>query len=279
MGILERIRGIGTSPVFLVVVGVLIGYIFFAALIKVPKVGVIEINGVIMEKETADKINKMLRHAGEERDIKTVVLEVNSPGGEASVSEEIYLNVLKLRSKKPVVASINQIGASGAYYISVAAEHIISKPGSNVGSVGVRSSLTQPERLDEDTILTGPFKDMGSSREGYTRQGEEIKESFVRAVMTQRGDKLKMSRAELSQAEIFVGMDALKLGLIDEIGSNEDAYDKAAELAGIRNYRLVNINDELGISLTKGAVFMVNESVLNETNTVPVHYFIYRNFG
>ncbi|MFQ5976243.1 MAG: S49 family peptidase [Candidatus Hydrothermarchaeales archaeon] len=279
MEILEKIKDAGTSPVFLVVVGVLIGYIFFVTLIKVPKVGVIEINGAIMEKETADKINEMLRYAGEERDIKTVVLEVNSPGGEASASEEIYLNVLKLRSKKPVVASINQIGASGAYYISVAADHIITKPGSNVGSIGVRVSLPRPERLDENTITTGPFKDMGSSREGYTRQGEEIKESFVRAVMTQRGDKLKMTKARLSQAEIFVGMDAIKLGLIDEIGSNEDAYDRGAELAGIRNYKLLNINDELGISLTQLPVFMVNESVLNETNTVPVHYFIYRNFG
>ncbi len=279
MGILEKTKELGTSPVFLVLVGMLVGYIFFTTIITTPKVGVIEINGAIMEKATADRINDMLRYAREERDIKTVVLEINSPGGEASVSEEIYLNVLKLRSKKPVVASINQIGASGAYYISVAADHIISKPGSTVGSVGVRSSLPRPERLDEDTITTGPFKNMGSSREGYARQGEKIKKSFVRAVMTQRGDRLKMSKSELSQAEIFVGMDALKLGLIDEIGSNEDAYDKAAELAGIRNYRVVNINDELGISLIMQSVFMVNESVLTETNTVPVHYFIYRNFG
>ncbi len=279
MGIVEKVKSAGASPVFLIIVGVLVGYILFATLVKVPKVGVVEINGVIMEKETADKINEMLRYAGEERDIKAVVLEVNSPGGEASASEEVYLNVLKLRSKKPVVASINQIGASGAYYISVAADHIISKPGSNVGSIGVRSSLPRPEMVDEDTLTTGPFKNMGSSREGYARQGEEIKESFVRAVMTQRGDRLKMSKSELSQAEIFVGMDALKLGLTDGIGSNEDAYDKAAEMAGIKNYKLVNLNDELGISSSHQAVFMVNESVLKETNTVPVHYFIYRNFG
>ena len=94
-----------------------------------------------------------------------------------------------------------------------------------------------------------------------------------------RGDRLKMSKSELSQAEIFVGMDALKLGLTDGIGSNEDAYDKAAEMAGIKNYKLVNLNDELGISSSHQAVFMVNETVLKETNTVPVHYFIYRNFG
>lgn len=279
MGILEKIKDLMNSRILIVIVGVLIGYIFFTALIRVPTVGVIEINGAIMDKETADTISEMLRYAEETRDIKAVVLEINSPGGEVTASEELYYNVLKLRSKKPVIASINQIGASGAYYISVAADHIISKPGSSVGSVGLRATLPSPEKLNENTLTTGPFKRMGSSREGFAKHGETIKESFVKAVMTQRGERLKMSKSEVSQAAIFGGIEAFRLGLVDELGSNEDAYDRAAEMAKIRNYRLMNINKELDIPPPQISVFMINESVLKETNTVPVHYFIYRNFG
>ncbi|MFQ6135708.1 MAG: S49 family peptidase [Candidatus Hydrothermarchaeales archaeon] len=277
--VFERTKEALTSTKFMLILGLFIGYIIFVSLITVPKVGVIEINGVIMRKETADDVNEMLKYAREERDIKAVVLEINSPGGEATVTTELYLNVLKLRSKKPVVASINQVGASGAYYISAAADYIVAKPGSSIASIGARSSFPEREVLDERSITTGPFKEMGASREDYVKHVEEIKESFLRAVVTQRGDRLKIDKVRLSKGELFLGIDALRYGLIDELGSNEDAYDKAAELAALRNYELVNINEELGISLGPRPVFFVNESLFEKTNTVPVHYFIYTNLG
>ncbi len=100
----------------ILIAGALLGYGLFYFAVGVPKVGIIRIDGII-DSGNADQINTMLKYAGQRRDIRAVVLEINSPGGGAISSEDIYLNVLGLRSKKPVVASINDIGASGAYFI------------------------------------------------------------------------------------------------------------------------------------------------------------------
>jgi protease-4 len=274
----DEFKGVPILPL-LVIAAVLTGYVVFVAVAGAPKVGVIKIEGVILEKEKADGINEMLRYAMDRKDIKAVVLEINSPGGEAAASEDIYLTVLELREKKPVVASINAIGASGAYFIAAAADYIFAKAGSNVGSIGVRATLPGRAVPDEDMITTGPLKRQGSSREDFVRDLEIIKEAFLRAVLSQRGDRIILEKEELSKAGIYIGVEAKRFGLVDELGSNTEAYFKAASLAGLRNYRILNINEELNITFDDPHIFLVNESRINRTNTAPAYYFIYMEPG
>ena len=258
-----------------------IGFAFatFNFIFGVPKIGIIKIDGAIMTKDKADKIIKMLEYAEEDNSIKAVVLEINSPGGEVSVTEMIYLATLKLRKKKPVVAYIAQIGASGAYYIASAGDYIISAPTSVVGSVGVRATLPEPQRINEQQITSGPFKESGTSREDYVKDIESIKENFLNAVFSQRKEKIKISREELSKAQIFTGVEAKQIGLVDNIGSNVDAYEKAAELAKVRKYELLDVKEKLNISFGEFPVFLVNITEMNATNTAPIYYYIYMNPG
>ncbi|MFH1774776.1 MAG: S49 family peptidase [Methanobacteriota archaeon] len=283
MAVREALHSLSTSRIFLVLSALIIGYIIFNALVTQPKVGVITISGTIGDEErmggiTAREVASMLRYAKGERSIKAVVLEMNSPGGLASASEEIYMSALDLKKEKPLVASINGIGASGAYYAAVASNYIYAKPTSIVGSVGVVTKLPTPERLDEDTLITGPFKEMGASRRDWAYQTQMVGETFLQAVMLQRNDKLKISREELARGEVYIGTLALRYGLIDEIGSTGDAIEKAAQLAGIANYKVMDIAKEM--NLTRAAMpFLVNETLLRSpTNTAPINYYIYMEF-
>lgn len=151
-----------------------------------------------------------MRYAKESQDIKGVILQIDTPREEASLIEQIYLDVLQLRKRKPVVASIGAEGASGGYYIAVASNFICAHPSSQIGSVGAWCSLPTPEELQEDIVPTGPFKSTGGSRRKAVADLETVKEEFISAVMTQRGDRLKLSPEELSRSEIYSGVESLK---------------------------------------------------------------------
>jgi protease-4 len=269
----DRIRGIVLLPL-IIITGIFIGYLFFSYTLGTPKVGVIKFEG-ILDSEVADQINEMLRYAEERRDIKAVVLEVNSPGGFAVPSEDVYLNVLRVRGKKPFITSINDLGASGAYFIASASDYIISKPTSNVGSIGVRADFPEGGFPDEITITTGPLKRTGSVRNDFIRDLEIAKQSFLRSVLSQRGDKITLDENEISKAGIYIGVEAKRFGLVDELGSNTDAYEKAASLAGLRTYEILYINEKLNISTSFSHPFLVNMSTITRTNTVPIYNFIY----
>jgi protease-4 len=273
----ERIKNV--LPITtLILLSVLIGYILFFLTLGFPKVGIIEIEG-ILDSEAADTISEMLRYAEDNRAIRAIVLEVNSPGGGAISSEEIYLNVLRVRGKKPIVTSFNDIGASGAYFIASGSDYIFSKPTSSVGSIGVRATFPGVSFPDEETLTTGPLKRGGISTEDFIRDLEMAKQSFLRSVLSQRGDKITLDEEELSKAGIYLGVEAKRFGLVDELGSNVDALKKAADLAGLRRYRTVNINEELNITRAFIHPLFVNESMINKTNTAPVYNFIYLKPG
>jgi|Deesub1362A_J573_1020465.scaffolds.fasta_scaffold00151_58 protease-4 len=265
------------SYIFIILI-IVSGYFIAGKIIEQPKVGIIRIDTSIMSMDTASKIAEMMRYARDRDDIKAVVLEINSPGGEVTATEEVYLNVLELRKVKPVVASIDQIGASGAYYIASASNLIYSKPASFVGSIGVISRLPKPEKLDEETISTGPFKRTGFSRRDHIYNIKLAQETFLHAVMLQRGSKLNITKEELAKGAIYMGLEAYRLGLVDNIGSTSDAIAKAAELAGIARYGIVDINEELGINFFLFFSTYVNESYFAITNTVPVNYYLYMEF-
>ncbi|MDI6815326.1 MAG: S49 family peptidase [Dehalococcoidales bacterium] len=152
-----------------------------------PNIATIEISGPILSQAHTDDILDMLRQAREDNSIKAVVLRVDSPGGRVSTIEQIYLDVLRLRAQKPVVASIGMIGASGGYYIAVASNFIYAEPTSVLGGIGAWVSLPRPEELDEDILTTGPLKATGGSRRKYTGVLEMVRQEFIEAVVSQRG--------------------------------------------------------------------------------------------
>jgi protease-4 len=159
----------------------------------------------------------------------------------AAYSEELYLDVLNTRQQMPVVATIDLVAASGAYYMAAGANEIYAKPTSAVGSIGVISLLSDLVFIEEDVLTTGPYKAFGGTRDGSVRQIEMAKHAFLRAVADGRGDRLNTDLTYLSRAEIFTGVQAQQLGLVDGLLSNDEAIRRAAELAGLRDYDVVEL--------------------------------------
>lgn len=262
--------------ILLIIISIAIGNFIFDVLIEKPHIGIIKIEGSISSEAKKDSILELIETTKENKSIKAVVLEINSPGGEAAIIEEIYLSLLELRRKKPIVASIDQLGASGAYYIAIASNYIYAKPSSDIGSIGVISVLPEEEPLDENTITTGTLKGVGTPHKELARQIQMIQESFLRAVIFQREGKLKLSKEELADAKVYVGFDALNLGLIDALGTKEEAIKKAAKLGRVSNYEVIELNEEPMIKITIS--LSVDQSILNSsTNTVPINYYLYLN--
>ncbi len=182
-----------------------------------------------------------------ERDdkIRALVLDIDSPGGGVSASDYLYRSVLKVAAKKPVVASIRGVGASGAYYICCAAHTVVASPAAIVGSIGVISMRPALQDLlgrigvGVNVNKSGPYKDMGAFWRPPTPE-EEAKmqaliddsfDTFVGIVAAGR----KMDEAEvrhIATGEVFWATRAKELGLVDELGDLDRAVDIAAESAG-----------------------------------------------
>ena len=167
------------------------------------------------------------------------MIKLNSPGSAGAAGEQLYRETRKLREEKPVVISMHDLVASGAYKWAMGANYLYAKPGSWVGSVGVfitNPGPSIPQVPSEDIIFTGPQKLTGGNRTDFITILDQLKENFYQTVATERGDRLNISREELLKARIYNGSEALSLGLIDAIGSDSEAIEKAASLAGISNY-------------------------------------------
>lgn len=239
--------GDGRSPLrlillFLVVIvlPLALGLYLAPRVVPTPKIGVIRLNYEI-SNATAFEFREQLLYARNDPAIQAVVIVINSPGGTASDSEDLYMDVLAARQDMPVVATVDFLAASGAYYIAAATDAIYAKPGSAIGSIGVISSLPDTPFLEEDVLTTGPYKSFGGTVDGYVRRAETLKFAFLQAVANGRADRLNADLELLSRAEIFDGVRALELGLIDGIISTSEAFDKAAELAGLRDYEVVEL--------------------------------------
>jgi len=255
---------------FFIVLGLGLGALISIPVIPKPNIATITISGTILGQAYTDDILDMLRYARDDDSIKAVVLQIDSPGGLAVTTEQIYLDVLRLRQQKPVVTSIGTAGASGGYYIAVASNFIYAEPTSMIGSVGAWVTLPEPEELDEDILTTGPFKATGGSRRKATGVLETFRHQFVEAVISQRGDRIKMSEEELSRAEIYSGTESLRYGLIDDIGTSTVAIEKAASLAGIRNYGVVELH-----ILKPVILFFGIEDLKSRTSLTPIYYYLY----
>ena len=232
----------------LIVLGAAAGYyLFFQVAPGKPKIGVIDIPFTGIGEDAAAIITAYLDYARRDPAIKGVVIKLSTPGGGAAPSEQLYIETRRLRAEKPVVMVMNGLVASGGYMMAMGVNHTYVKTSSLIGNVGVVSPAGDilPPIIPETIITTGPEKLTGASRRQWTAALDGLKEAFVEMVVQERGDKLKVSREELAAGRIYSGMEAVRLGLADEIGSDVHAFEKTAELAGLADYEIVNINVEV----------------------------------
>lgn len=236
----------------LVIIGALIaGYYLSVALVPKPKIGIIDLQAQVTGL-LAEAMANEIDYARKADDIKGVVLIVNSPGGSASAGHDIYYMMRSLREEKPVIASLDTLAASAAYQIGVAANEIYAKPASIIGNVGVIMGQPEPETLSERFVTTGPFKATGGSATSYLQKLDLLHADFRDSVVAERSqapNQLKLSPDEVATGEIWIGIEAKEHGIIDVLGSRLDAIDRAAELAGLTNYDLVNVREEYLASL------------------------------
>lgn len=235
----------------LIVLAVIAGYYLAKALIPTPKIGVINLDTQVTDI-LADVMAREINYARNADDIKAVVLVINSPGGGAAAGHDIYYQVRKLRETKPVVASMDTLAASAAYQIGVGANEIYAKPASIIGNVGVIMGQPSPETLSDRFITTGPFKATGGSATSWLQMLDLLHADFRDSVVAERSkapNPLKLSPDEVATGEIWVGVEAKEYGLIDELGSRLDAIQRAAELANLKNYQVVDLRDEYLASL------------------------------
>jgi len=224
----------------------LIAGILLALLIPRPVIGTIYLRDAIYSYSAGDIISQ-LRYAYDHPEIHAVVLVMDSPGGTVADTESVYLELARLRGKKPVVASIDSMAASGAYYLAVGTDYIVARPSSEVGNVGVRTVLPSTPSVFEDEVSTGPYKFYGGSRDETLRLLDPLKQGFYKAVVLGRGEALNATPDEILSGKLFIGNEALKLGLVDALGTYSDAVDQAARLAHIWNF---DLQDLLPLAIT-----------------------------
>jgi protease-4 len=210
------------------------------------KIGVVDLEGVIIEPKT---VVSQLKKCADDDSIKAIILHVNTPGGGVAASEEIYQEVKRIREKKkkPIVASIETVGASGGYYISAAAGKIFADRGSVVGSIGVIAEwynygdLVHWAKMKDVVIKTGEFKDTGNPMRDLTPAEREYLQhlidgmysQFIRAVAEGRKLKEEEVRA-LADGKVWTGEQAKQLKLIDEFGDFQAAIEDTAKAVGIQ---------------------------------------------
>lgn len=226
-----------------------------ASIVPKPVVGVIRLEDAIYSY-SAQSVIKQFQYALDHPEVRAVVLVMDSPGGTVVDTESAYMELTRLREKKPVVTVVNGMAASGAYYLSVNTDYIFAKPTSLVGNIGVIGYLPPAPFVIEDIITTGPYKLWGAPRDSDMRQIEMIKQGFFEAVKLGRGDKLTSNDAATFSGQIWSGIDALKMGVIDEFGTENDGAKKAAELAMVANYEVLDLAEPAGIEPLQYLFFM-----------------------
>ena len=196
------------------------------------------------------KVIKELRELREDDDVKAVVLRVNSPGGSAYGSEQIWREVTLLKAAKPVVVSMGDYAASGGYYISCAADCIVASPTTLTGSIGIFGVIPSAEKLlkdkvglDFDVVKTNRMADFGSMSRSFRPEERTVLQNYVN-----NGYELFLKRcadgrgvavediAKIAEGRVWTGSKAKEIGLVDELGDLDKAIGIAAQKAGLADY-------------------------------------------
>lgn len=207
------------------------------------------------------KVCRDLRKLREDETVKAVVLRVNSPGGSAYGSEQIWNEVVKMTAEKPVIVSMGDYAASGGYYISCAADCIVANPTTLTGSIGIFGMFPNMEKLfsdklglNFDMVKTNKLADMGDLTRPFNTAESEIMQNYIN-----NGYKLFVKRCadgremtteaieKIAEGRVWTGATAKELGLVDELGGLDKALEIAAEKAGVEAYSTITYPAKEGI--------------------------------
>lgn len=227
------------------------------------KVAVIYANGEISGGEGSDnqigseRISRAIRKARLDDDIKAVVLRVNSPGGSALASDVIWREIVLTKKEKPVIASFGDVAASGGYYIGCAADSIFVQPNTITGSIGVfgiipnfQNLMTNKLGITFDGVKTGKYADIMATNRPMTEGERFIIQNELNRIysgfVSRVADGRKKSKAYIDSiggGHVWIGTDAVQIGLADRIGSFNDAIKAAAKKAKLKKYKVVEYPD------------------------------------
>ncbi|MDI6785820.1 MAG: signal peptide peptidase SppA [bacterium] len=248
------------------------------------KIALINIRGTILEsEEIIEQINKYKDNPA----VSSIVLHIDSPGGSTGTVQEIYQEIKEVRKKgKIFVTSFENIGASGAYYIATATNYIIANPGTLTGSIGVIMSVNNfKELLDKvglkaEVIKSGKYKDIGSPIRNMTLneqkliQGltDDVHNQFIEAVI--KGRKIKKEKlVNITDGRLLTGLQAYKVGLVDQLGNLNNAIEVAAKLANIKGKPVViREKDELSSAFKNFFKRLFNKLFLDKINNASCEY-------
>lgn len=233
-------------------------------------------SGAFSRSSGASAIAKRIRQATEDKNVKAIVLDINSPGGTVASVQNIYDELQKAKGQgKKIVALMRDVAASGGFYIAMAADKIVAEPGTITGSVGVIMQTSNVEGLFEKIgvkvvpITSGKYKDMGSAFRPMTDAEKALLQDmvddtysqFFAAVKAGRPDVKPEDLTEYTDGRVFTGQRAYKLGFIDKLGGEEEARKLAGELAGLEDPKIIT---------TRGAdvrefIFSLGSTMENQT--------------
>ncbi|MDR1652143.1 MAG: signal peptide peptidase SppA [Prevotellaceae bacterium] len=229
------------------------------------RIAVLYASGEIMDASqssvdniTFEQMNKAIEQIAKDDAIKAVVFRVNSPGGSAFASEQIWRAVSELKAKKPVIVSMGDYAASGGYYISCDADCIVAQPNTLTGSIGIFGLIPNFEGLTKkigvtfDGVKTNQHSDMISFNRPFTPEERNLLQAYI-----ERGYETFVSRCaegrnisvdsikQIAEGRVWTGEDALKIGLVDELGNLQRAIEIAAQKVNLEEYSIVSYPEKL----------------------------------
>jgi protease-4 len=234
------------------------------------KVAMLELTGVISFEENGwsfggqkpsvvSRLHEALELAARDRNVRALVLRVRSPGGGVAASESVHhlVEMWRTQTNKPVIAYLQEVAASGGYYVAMAADRVIAHPTSIVGSIGVvmpginLAGLMDRFGVEDQSLTSGAFKDAGSVLRPMREEERAQLQSVINDFYTRFVDVVDKGRPELDRGSVerladgrvFTASQALEAGLVDEIGYIEDAIEVAELRAGVSNATLVTYKE------------------------------------
>ncbi len=230
---------------------------------------VVKVRGVISESsessafstaQNASSIARRIRTLADKKEVKALLLDINSPGGTVAAVQDIYnaLNYFRAQ-KKPVVALMRDVAASGGFYIAMASDKIVAQPGTMTGSIGVILQTTNAQELlkkigvDMSAVKSGQNKDMGAIYKELTPEQKLLLQEMIDETYQQFFEAVRQGRPNVNvntlrvyaDGRIFTGARAKTLGLIDGLGGEEKAKEYLSELTGIKDIKILNQKNRL----------------------------------
>ncbi len=217
-------------------------------------------NSAFSSKQNASSIARRIRTLADKKEVKALLLDINSPGGTVAAVQDIYnaLNYFKSK-KKPIVALMRDVAASGGFYIAMAADKVVAQPGTMTGSIGVILQTTNAQELlkkigvDFNAIKSGQNKDIGAIYKELTEEQKLLLQEMIDETYQQFFEAVRQGRPNVdvntlrvyADGRIFTGAKAQTLGLIDGLGGEEKAKEYLSELTGIKDIKILNQKNKL----------------------------------